>query len=93
MLAANLVEEDERSVGGAVFQSSYTIGSSLGVALSSLVISERQATGLLDGVRAAFWLNAAMTWFGEPQRGRADAVTVIVFVGLRRVGIAKDVGK
>jgi hypothetical protein len=67
VLAANLVREDERSVGGAVFQTSYTIGGSLGTALSSLVISERtNITGsILSGTRSAFWMNAAATWFGE----------------------------
>ncbi|RSH80151.1 hypothetical protein EHS25_007256 [Saitozyma podzolica] len=85
VLAANLVREDERSVGGAVFQTSYTIGGSLGTALSSLVISERtNVTGsILSGTRSAFWMNAAATWF----------VSVIVLIGLRRLGIAKDAGR
>jgi hypothetical protein len=67
VLTANLVEADDQSVGGGLFQTSYTIGSALGVSMSSLVIQGRQtATGsLLTGVRDAFWLNGAMAWFGK----------------------------
>lgn len=67
VLVTNLVAQDEQSVGGALFQTSYTVGAALGNNLSSLVI-ERVGIdrgNLLQGLRAASGLNTAAAWISE----------------------------
>lgn len=64
VLVTNLVAQDEQSVGGALFQTSYTVGSALGNNLSSLVIEKVGINrgDLLHGLRAASALNTAAAW-------------------------------
>lgn len=64
---SNLVEQDEQSVAGALFQTSFQIGGALGISLSSLIVTERaKVTGsLLSALRGGFWFNAALAWIGE----------------------------
>lgn len=64
VLVTNLVAQDEQSVGGALFQTSYTVGSALGNNLSSLVIEKVGFNNddLLRGLRAASGLNTAAAW-------------------------------
>ncbi|GFZ44917.1 hypothetical protein JCM24511_02643 [Saitozyma sp. JCM 24511] len=83
ILLSNLVEPDEQSVGGAIFQTFGQLAISLGICLSSLVSTlVRDSTGdLVKGLRDAAWLGAGLAWI----------VPVIVFVGLRKVGRAQDV--
>jgi hypothetical protein len=60
----NLVASDEQSVGGALFQTSYTVGFALGPNLTSLVIQRlgNDSGDLLHGLRSASGLNAACAW-------------------------------
>lgn len=64
VLVANLVDKEDHSVGGALFSTAYTIGSSLGIAMSSLIIQGRTSSGatLLEALRTAFWFNAGLAW-------------------------------
>jgi predicted MFS family arabinose efflux permease len=58
---------DEQSVGGALFQTSCQIGSALGNALSSLLLTEvaRTKGDLLAGTRASYWFSAGVAFVGE----------------------------
>jgi hypothetical protein len=66
-LVTNLVAEDEQSVGGALFQTSYTVGFALASNLSSLIIQKlgNDTGDLLHGLRAASGLNTACAWMSE----------------------------
>lgn len=70
VLVTNLVEQDEQSVGGALFQTSYTVGAALGNNLSSLVIERVgiDSSNLLQGLRAASGLNTAAAWISRSLR-------------------------
>ncbi|ORY22692.1 major facilitator superfamily-domain-containing protein [Naematelia encephala] len=85
ILISNLVDDTEQAVGGALFQTSVQIGGSLGTCLASLISTQRtEATGsLLNGLRTAGYMNAAWAW----------VVPFIVFVSIRKVGLAKDAAK
>ncbi|ORX35315.1 major facilitator superfamily domain-containing protein [Kockovaella imperatae] len=85
ILISNLVDQDEQSVGGAVFQMFCQIGGALGVCLSSLVSTQRAkiSGSLITGIRAASWLNTALSWM----------VIVVTIIALRHVRLAKDVTK
>ncbi|KAI9638984.1 major facilitator superfamily domain-containing protein [Dioszegia hungarica] len=85
ILMSNLVDQNELSVGGALFQTSGQVGGALGICLSSLISSEiaEQAGSVLAGVRAAFYFSAACGF----------AVSVIALLGFRNVKLAKDVGQ
>jgi predicted MFS family arabinose efflux permease len=67
VLVTNLVASDEQSVGGALFQTSYTVGFALGNNLSSLLIQRlgNDSGNLLQGLRASSGLNAACAWISE----------------------------
>ena len=67
VLVTNLVAQDEQSVGGALFQTSYTVGFALGNNLSSLLIERLgNSTGdLLHGLRASSGLNTACAWISQ----------------------------
>ena len=67
VLVTNLVASDEQSVGGALFQTSYTVGFALGNNLSSLLIQRlgNDSGNLLHGLRASSGLNAACAWISE----------------------------
>lgn len=83
ILVSNLCDDDEQSVGGALFQTSIQISSALGICISSLVTaSVTHKSGYLVGLRAAFGLCTGMAW----------VVIIITAVFLRRMGLAKDVG-
>lgn len=78
VLVTNLVAQDEQSVGGALFQTSYTVGFALGNNLSSLLIQRlgNDSGDLLHGLRAASGLNTACAWISEfpfDEKGVADA--------------------
>lgn len=96
VLVVSMVDAEDASVGGAVFQTAYTIGAGLGTALSSLVVTGRLNAGasLHDAIKAAFGFTTAMAWCGELARYlQLTTVIIVVFVGLRRVGIAKSSGE
>ncbi|KAL7424622.1 hypothetical protein Q5752_000306 [Cryptotrichosporon argae] len=84
ILVSNLCDEDEQSVGGALFQTSLQIALALGTCVAALVSDTVQAkTGdVLTGFRHAFGQNTAWCW----------AVVVIVGLSCRHMGLAKDVG-
>jgi predicted MFS family arabinose efflux permease len=67
VLVTNLVASDEQSVGGALFQTSYTVGFALGNNLSSLVIQRlgNDSGKLLHGLRGASGLNTACAWISK----------------------------
>lgn len=93
VLVANMVDSENHSVGGAVFQTSYTIGGGLGTALSSLVITGRSNAGasLHESLKAAFGFTAGMAWSGELcQTIALTSVAIVVFIGLRKVDIARS---
>lgn len=84
ILMSNMSGDDEQSVAGALFQTSVQIGQALGTCVTSLIVSEVQTnTGdLLQGIRAAFYFCSAFPW----------AIAIFAFFGLRKIGLAKDVG-
>lgn len=94
---------DEQSVGGAIFQTSIQIGASLGTCLASLISTTRaEATGdLLRGLKDGFWILTAFAWLGKFLSTRdhklrcvsdtVSVVLIVVFIGLRKVGLARDV--
>lgn len=67
VLVTNLVAADEQSVGGALFQTSYTVGFALGNNLTSLVIQRlgNDTGDLLHGLRASSGLNTACAWISK----------------------------
>ncbi|KIR31181.1 efflux protein [Cryptococcus deuterogattii 99/473] len=85
VLISNLVSEDEQSLAGALFQTALQIASTVGVCICSLMQTEitAQSGSLLTGLRDTFWMSAAFSWTSA----------IIAFITLRKVGLAKDVGK
>ncbi|ODN85062.1 hypothetical protein, variant [Cryptococcus amylolentus CBS 6039] len=84
VLMSNLVEEDEQSLAGALFQTSLQIASTVGITVASLTQSEiAEKHGLLKGVQDSFWLMSGFCWLSA----------ILAIVTLRGVGLAKDVGK
>ena len=61
------MHSEEQSVGGALFQTSGQVGGALGFCLSALTISEvgSKRGQLLQGLRAAFYLDMAAALLGE----------------------------
>lgn len=84
ILMSNLCEDDEQSVGGALFQTATQIASALGICISSLVqVNVYNKTGdYHTGLQHAFGMTTAWAW----------AVVVIAAIFLRKMGLAKDVG-
>lgn len=84
ILMSNMSRDDEQSVAGALFQTSVQIGQALGTCVTSLIVSEvhRNSGDLLQGIRAAFYFCAAFPW----------AIAIFAVFGLRKIGLAKDVG-
>ncbi|WWD15702.1 hypothetical protein CI109_100124 [Kwoniella shandongensis] len=85
VLISNLVVEDEQSLAGALFQTSLQIASTVGVCLCSLIqtVVSNQTGSLLQGLRITFWIMAGFSWLSM----------IIAGVTLRKVHLAKDVGK
>ena len=77
---SNLLAQSEQSTGGGLFQTAGQVGSALGICLTTLIASHSPG---LDGLRHAFWFTAACSWI----------VVILVVVGLRKVGLARDVAK
>jgi hypothetical protein len=99
-LVTNLVAEDEQSVGGALFQTSYTVGFALASNLSSLIIQKlgNDTGDLLHGLRAASGLNTACAWMSESfplssEMSLLTLVPVVAMIGLRGLGVASDAAK
>lgn len=84
ILMSNMSRDDEQSVAGALFQTSVQIGQALGTCVTSLIVSEvhKNSGDLLQGIRAAFYFCAAFPW----------AIAIFAVFGLRKIGLAKDVG-
>lgn len=84
-MISNLIEEDEQSVGGALFQTAQQLTISISICLSSLTSTEVQKhTGsLYKGVRAAGFLNGSVGMLAP----------VICVLALRHIGIGRDVGE
>ena len=75
---------DEQSVAGALFQVSLQIAGTVDICLSSLILVQREkAVGLLPALRDSLWFNTALCW----------GVLPIIFLFMRRVGLAMDVAK
>ncbi|WWC69716.1 uncharacterized protein I206_103659 [Kwoniella pini CBS 10737] len=84
IIISNLVEDDEQSVAGALFQISLQIAGCLDLCISSIILTQVESIhGLLKGLQIAFWFNATCCWF----------VLVIIFLAFRKVGLAKDIAK
>ncbi|ODN84846.1 hypothetical protein L202_00704 [Cryptococcus amylolentus CBS 6039] len=84
VLMSNLVDEDEQSLAGALFQTSLQIASTVGITVASLTQSEiAEKHGLLKGLQDSFWLMSGFCWLSA----------ILAIVTLRGVGLAKDVGK
>jgi MFS family permease len=77
---SNLLAQSEQSTGGGLFQTAGQVGSALGICLTTLIASHSPG---MEGLRHAFWFTAACGWM----------VVLFVAVGLRKVGLAKDVAK
>lgn len=75
---SNLLHQSEQSTGGGLFQTCGQVGSALGICLTTLIANSRPG---LEGLRLAFWFTTACSWM----------VVILVVVGLRKVGLAKDV--
>lgn len=83
ILMSNLSHDNEQSIAGALFQTSVQIGQALGVCCTTLIVSEVQKQdGLLQGLRTAFTFCSAFPWF----------IAFFAIIGLRHMGLAKDVG-
>ncbi|WRT66881.1 uncharacterized protein IL334_003844 [Kwoniella shivajii] len=85
VLMSNLVNEDEQALAGALFQTALQIASTVGVCVASLVQTAvtAQTGSLHTGLRDSFWLMAGFSWLSA----------IIAAITLRKVGLAKDVGK
>ncbi|BEJ10858.1 hypothetical protein CspHIS471_0102800 [Cutaneotrichosporon sp. HIS471] len=85
ILMSNLCEDDEQSVGGALFQTATQIASALGICISSLVVSNiaEQKNSFLAGLQNAFGMCTAFAWI---------VVVIATCTNLRKMGLAKDVG-
>lgn len=92
MLVAALVREDEQSVGGALFQTSYVLGGALGTSISSLIIEQRRAANgdLLAALRTSCFFSAAIGFSGKSfstMVGMTDVQVVpISWLALRSIG-------
>ncbi|WVQ71492.1 hypothetical protein IAR50_001030 [Cryptococcus sp. DSM 104548] len=83
VLMSNLVNEDEQSLAGALFQTALQIASTVGITVASLTQSEiAEKDGLLKGLQDSFWLMSGFCWLSA----------ILAVVTLRGVGLAKDVG-
>ncbi|WVQ78178.1 hypothetical protein IAT38_000261 [Cryptococcus sp. DSM 104549] len=85
VLISNLVGEDQQSLAGALFQTALQIASTVGVCICSLlqtVVTEQKGS-LLTGLRDTFWMMAGFSWLSA----------IIAAITLRKVRLAKDVGK
>ncbi|OCF35352.1 hypothetical protein I316_02900 [Kwoniella heveanensis BCC8398] len=84
IMISNLCADNEQSVCGALFSVSMQVAGTIDICLSSLIHSQMETTrGLIEGLRVAFWFNAACCW----------VVLIIILVAFRKVGLAKDVAK
>ncbi|WVW83432.1 hypothetical protein I302_105452 [Kwoniella bestiolae CBS 10118] len=85
VLISNLVLEDEQALAGALFQTALQIASTVGVCVASLVQTNitNQSGSLHTGLKDAFWLMAGFSWLSA----------IIAAITLRKVGLAKDIGK
>ncbi|KAK8870017.1 hypothetical protein IAR55_000587 [Kwoniella newhampshirensis] len=85
VLISNLVVEEEQSLAGALFQTSLQIASTVGVCICSLLqtVVTNQTGSLLQGLRITFWIMAGFSWLSM----------IVAGVTLRKVRLAKDVGK
>ncbi|GMK59847.1 hypothetical protein CspeluHIS016_0900640 [Cutaneotrichosporon spelunceum] len=85
ILMSNLCEDDEQSVGGALFQTATQIASALGICMSSLVVSNvaAQKDSFLTGLQNAFGMCTAFAWI---------VIVIATCTSLRKMGLAKDVG-
>ncbi|WWC61414.1 uncharacterized protein I303_103997 [Kwoniella dejecticola CBS 10117] len=84
IMISNLVDDDEQSIAGALFQVSLQIAGSLDPCISSIILTQIESVhGLLRGLQIALWFNAACCW----------AVLLIIFFAFRKVRLAKDVAK
>lgn len=90
VLVAGLVREDEQSVGGALFQTSYVLGGAFGTSISSLIIEQQRAKSddLLSALRTSCFFSAGMGFIGELSKlCWADQVVVpISWLALRSIG-------
>lgn len=85
ILMSNLCEDDEQSVGGALFQTATQIASALGICISSLVVANiaEQKNNYLTGLQHGFGMCTAWAWV---------VVLIATCTNLRKMGLAKDVG-
>ncbi|TXT04777.1 hypothetical protein VHUM_04045 [Vanrija humicola] len=84
ILMSNLCNDNEQSVGGALFQTASQIAAAIGICVSSLVTNEVAArTGhYYTGLRTSFFLCSAF----------AFAIVVIAIIFMRKWPLAKHVG-
>ncbi|WVQ68062.1 uncharacterized protein L199_006268 [Kwoniella botswanensis] len=83
ILLSNLVNDDEQSIVGALFQTAIQLSSTLGVCLCSLtqkLVMDNTAS-LERGLRVAFWLMAGISW----------SSALIAGITMREVGLAQDI--
>lgn len=78
ILMSNLLTQDEQSTGGGLFHTAGQTGGALGICISALLANNQPG---LQGLRNAFFFTA----------GSGFMVVVLVVLGLRKVGLAKDV--
>lgn len=77
---SNLLQQGELAAGGGMFMTASQAGIALGTCISALLANNRPG---LDGLRHAFWFSFSC----------ASMTVLVIFLGLRKVGLAKDVAK
>ena len=92
---------DEQSLLGALFQTVLQLSATIGICVCSLVqtVITRHSGDLRQALEDAFWVMAGFAWFctslwiHDDSNAHAGTACLLIILGLRKVGLAKDVGR